>query len=299
MVASCWSTEPKFVTLNAHLSNQLLPMKNLLPVLSLVFMFCSCKPANQTPTEQDLASLLSTGQWIDLTYSFSNETVYWPSVTNTFHLDTVFYGTTPKGFFYSAYAYSAPEHGGTHLDAPAHFAKGKWSADEIPISNLAGNAVVIDVSEKALANPDYLINVADVEAWEKEHGAIPEDAILLFETGYGKFYPNAEKYLGTAEKGDSGIAKLHFPGIDPVLSEWLVKNRKIKAVGLDTASVDFGQSKDFRTHQVLYAANIPGFENVANLDALPTAGAYVIALPMKIQGGSGAPLRMIAWVKNP
>jgi len=246
---------------------------------------------------QDLAAILSKGKWIDLTYSFSSETIYWPSVTNTFHLDTVFHGNTPGGYFYSAYSYSAPEHGGTHLDAPVHFAKGKMAADEIPLEQLSGNAVVIDVTAKVALNKDYLITVNDVEEWEKKHGNIPAGAIVLFRTGFGKFYPDAASYLGTNQKGQQGIAQLHFPGIDPALSEWLVKNRKIKAVGLDTASVDYGQSKDFKTHQILYAANIIGFENVANLDQLPETGAYVFALPMKIKGGSGAPLRIIAWVK--
>ena len=246
---------------------------------------------------EDAASFFSKGKWIDLTYSFSTETLYWPSVTNTFHLDTVFHGTTPGGYFYSSYSYSAPEHGGTHLDAPVHFALGKNAADEIPLEQLTGTAVVIDISAKVLSNKDYLISVQDVQDWETKHGKIPDDAIVLFKTGFGKYYPDAVKYLGTAEKGQQGIANLHFPGIDPTLSEWLVKNRKIKAVGLDTASVDYGQSKDFKTHQILYGANIVGFENVANLDKLPATGAFIIALPMKIKGGSGAPLRIIAWVK--
>jgi kynurenine formamidase len=171
------------------------------------------------------------------------------------------------------------------------------AADEIPLEQLSGNAVVIDVTAKVASNKNYLITVDDVEEWEKKYGKIPDDAIVLFRTGFGKYYPDPVNYLGTGEKGEAGIAKLHFPGIDPALSEWLVKNRKIKAVGLDTASVDYGQSKDFKTHQILYAANIIGFENVANLDQLPETGAYVFAMPMKIKGGSGAPLRIIAWVK--
>ncbi|CAN5792959.1 hypothetical protein BH10BAC3_BH10BAC3_23700 [soil metagenome] len=99
-------------------------------------------------------------------------------------------------------------------------------------------------------------------------------------------------------KGRAGIANLHFPSIDTALSAWLIKNRKIKAVGLDTASVDCRQSKDFITHQIIYGANIIGLENVANLELLPATGAYIIAFPMKIKGGSGAPLRIIGWVKN-
>ena len=253
------------------------------------------KAASQSACDPE--TFFASGKWIDLTYSYSSETVYWPSVTTGFRLDTIAYGNSNGDYFYSAYGYSAPEHGGTHLDAPSHFAKNGWTTDEIPLSHLTGKAVVIDVSVKALANADYLITVADVEAWEKANGKIPQGAIVLFKTGFGKYYPDAAKYLGTAEKGAEGIAKLHFPGIDPALASWLVK-RKIKAVGIDTASVDYGQSKDFKTHQILYEANIAGFENVANLNELPVKGSYIIALPMKIKGGSGGPLRIIAWIKK-
>ncbi|MEO7582058.1 MAG: cyclase family protein [Ferruginibacter sp.] len=266
-------------------------------IIFIALFFLSCNRHGHN-NDAELTNVLSKGKWIDLTYSFSAETLYWPSVTTTFHLDTVFYGNTPGGYFYSAYSYSAPEHGGTHLDAPVHFAKGKNAADEIPLEQLTGIAVVIDVTAKVVSNKDYLITVQDVEAWETTHGQIPDGAVVLFKTGFGKFYPGAASYLGTNEKGEKGIANLHFPGIDPALSEWLVKNRKINAVGLDTASVDYGQSKDFKTHQILYEANIIGFENVANLDLLPEKGAYVIALPMKIKGGSGAPLRIIAWIEK-
>ena len=177
-----------------------------------------------------------------------------------------------------------------------HFAKGKWTADEIPLEKLTGEAVVINVSDKALKNADYLISVSDIGSWEKTNGKLPDDIIILFKTGYGSFYPEAKKYLGTDERGADAVAKLHFPGIDPAAAEWLVKNRKIKAVGLDVASVDYGQSKDFKTHQILYEQNIPGFENVANLDKLPVKGAFIVALPMKIKGGSGAPLRIVAII---
>jgi kynurenine formamidase len=165
------------------------------------------------------------------------------------------------------------------------------------LDQLTGDAVVIDVSEKALKNHDYLISINDISEWEKKNRAIEENSIILFRTGYGQFYPDAEKYFGTSERGAEGIAKLHFPGIDPKAAEWLVQ-RKIKAVGIDTPSIDNGQSKDFKTHQVLMGANIPAFENVANLEQLPATGAYVVALPMKIKNGSGGPLRIIAWIKN-
>jgi len=265
--------------------------------LSFVCVCLIIVSCTQKQEDVSLADVLSKGKWIDLTYDFSNQTLYWPNNPEGFKLDTQFNGITAGGFYYSSNAMYAPEHGGTHLDAPVHFAEGKWSADQIPLSSLTGEAVMIDVQEKTKGNPDYLVTTEDVLAWEKSNGQVPDNAILFFRTGWGKFYPDAAKYLGTELKGDSGVANLHFPSIGPNLAEWLVKERKVKAVGIDAASVDYGQSKDFKTHQILYKENIPGFENLANLDALPVKGAYVVALPMKIKDGSGGPLRIIAWVK--
>jgi kynurenine formamidase len=258
-----------------------------------VFFLVSC--GQDKETAQSITQAFSSGKWIDLSNDFSDKTLYWPTAGG-FRLDTAFEGVTPAGFYYSAYNFCAAEHGGTHLDAPVHFAKGKWAADEIPLENLTGEAAVIDVSEKTLNNPDYQISNDDIDVWEKINGRLKDNIILLFRTGYGSFYPDAKKYLGTDERGSDAVPKLHFPGIHPDMAAWLVKNRKIKAVGADVASVDFGQSKDFKTHQILYEQNIPGFENVANLDKLPAKGVFIIALPMKIKGGSGGPLRIIAWL---
>lgn len=243
-----------------------------------------------------LPGLLASGQWVDLSYDFSDRTIYWPNNPAGFRLDTQFKGRTGAGFYYESYAFYAPEHGGTHLDAPIHFAEGKWAVDEIPLERLTGSAVVIDVSAKCAANPDYQVSTQDVLDWEKLEGEVPQDVMLFFRTGWGTYYPDAAKYLGTSLKGDSGIANLHFPSVGPGLAEWLVKYRKIKALGVDVASVDYGQSKDFKTHQILYRENILGFENLANLDKLPAKGAYIVALPMKIKKGSGGPLRVIAWL---
>ncbi|MBX2872060.1 MAG: cyclase family protein [Saprospiraceae bacterium] len=237
------------------------------------------------------------GEWVDLTYPFDEQTIYWPTA-DKFRLDTVSEGMTDKGYYYSAFEFCAAEHGGTHLDAPVHFAEGKQSMDEIPIDRLIGDAVVIDISEQALKDKDYLVNVADFEAWETANGNLPDDAIVLLKTGYGKYWPDREAYMGTAEIGAEAVAKLHFPGLDPAAARWLVEQRKIKAVGLDTPSIDYGQSTLFESHQILFEANIPAFENVANLDRLPSQGSKVIALPMKIKDGSGGPLRIVALVSK-
>lgn len=235
------------------------------------------------------------GQWIDLSYEFSSETLYWPTA-DTFHLEEVSHGLTDRGFFYSSNNYSASEHGGTHVDAPIHFAEGKWTLDEIPFEQMMGPAVVIDVRQAASENPDYLVNMGDFIDWEEENGEIPEGAMVLLFTGHGKFWPDAEKYMGTAERGADAVAKLHFPGLSPEAAEWLIDNRSIGAVGLDTPSIDYGQSQDFMSHQVLLSSNIPVLENVANLDRLPATGAWVMALPMKIKGGSGGPVMIAAFI---
>lgn len=232
--------------------------------------------------------------WIDLTYTYDSSTLYWPNNVKSFEHSTEAEGKTDLGYYYSSYSICTPEHGGTHLDAPIHFAENKLTVDQLPLSSVTGNAVVVDVSANALANRDYLVQIADIEKWEKENGRLPDNCIILFRTGYGKFYPDRQQYFGTSKKGAEAIPELHFPGIAPETTEWLLSKRNIKALGLDTPSMDYGQSKDFKTHQLLLAQNKPGFENVANLDKLPSKGIYVVALPMKVGKGSGAPLRIIA-----
>jgi kynurenine formamidase len=254
------------------------------------------EPSSGAPAATDIASVFdgSSGSWVDLTHSFSEASVYWPTDTAGFTHEELAYGPTDGGWFYASYRYSAAEHGGTHLDAPIHFAEGRQTSEQIPLASLIGPAVVVDVADGA--HPDYLISVEDLTSWEAEHGQIPEGAILLVRTGWGTRYVDRSAYLGTGLMGPEAVAELHFPGLDPEAAEWLVTNRSIDAFGIDTPSVDYGQSSDFRSHVILYQENIPGFENVANLGQLPPVGSYVVALPMKIEGGSGGPLRIVAWV---
>jgi kynurenine formamidase len=258
--------------------------------IALGLLLVSCANNKETNLENEKSA------WIDLSYAFDSTTLYWPNNATIFQHHEDIAGKTAGGYYYSSYSVCMPEHGGTHLDAPVHFAEAHQSVDEIPIENLCGSAVVIDVSEKVKSNRDYLITPDDVKAWEKKHGRLPEKTIVLFRTGMGKYYPDREKYFGTKLIGMEAIPLLHFPGIDASCAEFLVNQRHIKAVGLDTPSMDYGQSKDFKTHQVICGNNVPGFENVANLDKLPEEGIEVIALPMKIGKGSGAPLRIIARV---
>ena len=258
--------------------------------IAAVLMLVSCNPQSEQK-----AGWVLQGTWIDLTYSFSDETIYWPTADG-FMMDTVFFGKTEAGYFYSAFNFAASEHGGTHLDAPIHFADGKKAVDELAIQDLVGSGIVVDVSKRALENRDYLISVADFEAWEQEHGQIPEGTIVLLRTGYGQFWPDKLQYMGTEMTGVEAAALLHFPGLAPEAARWLVENRTIKAIGIDTPSIDYGQSSMFEAHRMLCAKNIPGFENVANLDQLPPKGFHVFAFPMKIAGGSGGPLRIAALV---
>jgi kynurenine formamidase len=234
-------------------------------------------------------------KWIDLTHPFDSTTLYWPNNKLTFTHTKDYKGfVKPMGYFYSSYSISAPEHGGTHLDAPIHFSNGKQAVDQIPLENLVGEAVVIDVTKSALVDRDYLISIQDWKEWEAQNGRVPNGSIVLFKTGYSAYYPDREKYFGTSKLGDEAIQELHFPGISVELAQWIVNERSIKSFGIDTPSMDYGQSKDFMVHQILLGQNIPGFENVNLSMDLPSKGLYVVAMPMKISQGSGAPLRIMA-----
>jgi kynurenine formamidase len=228
-----------------------------------------------------------------LSHAYDANAIFWPTA-EPFRLDKVADGVTPGGYYYAANNFFTSEHGGTHLDAPVHFAQGRQTVDEIPLEKLVGRAIVIDVSAAASSDADYQIAVQDFERWEQQHGQIPPDSLVLLRTGYARHWPDAARYLGTAERGEAAVAQLHFPGLHPDAARWLAANRAISAIGIDTASIDYGQSTQYESHRVLYERNIPAFENLASLDRLPPTGATVVALPMKIKGGSGAPLRAIA-----
>lgn len=259
-----------------------------------LFLFVNCHKEKEPSEILDL----NNTQIVDLSHSYSRETIYWVTAKE-FELDTVFRGRTDKGYFYSAYNFATAEHGGTHIDAPIHFAEGKQTVDEIPLEKLVGSAIKVDVSEKAKNNPDYLISVDDLKAWEVKHGMqIPDASIVLLETGFSQFYPNKVRYMGTALRGVDAVQFLRFPGLDPEAAIWLIENRNIHAVGIDTPSIDYGQSQYFKTHVALMTNDIPAFENLTKLELLPEKDFNIIALPMKIKGGSGSPLRIVALL-NP
>ena len=275
------------------------PRSLCLPALLLFTTSCSSPDTaaeSETAASPSSALDFSGGRWLDLTYPFSADAVYWPTARG-FQLDTVSWGRTPAGYFYAAFDFSAAEHGGTHLDAPLHFAEGRQATDEIPLERLIAPAAVVDVRDRVSA--DYQITAADLEQWETRNGRIPDGAILLLLTGWGARFQDPVAYRGTELSGVEATLDLHFPGLHPDAARWLIDERAVSAVGIDTPSLDYGRSTIFETHVILYSENVPGFENVANLEALPPSGSHVFALPMKIRGGSGAPLRIVAWVPGP
>ena len=265
------------------------PSVRLVPV-SLVIAGAAllAAPGPRRPPALDQARL------VDLTHRFDERTLYWPTAPSRFQLTTLHKGRTPAGFFYSANSFCAPEHGGTHMDAPVHFAEGRQPVDEVPVERLIAPAVVLDVTRQAAAEPDYRLAVEDVRAWETRHGRIPEAAIVLLRTGWAARWPDAKRYFGDDTPGDA--SRLHFPSYGAEAARLLVEERRVGVLGVDTASIDHGPSKDFAVHQIAAAANVPGLENLADLGALPEDGAWVIALPMKIGGGSGGPVRVVALV---
>lgn len=234
------------------------------------------------------------GRIVDLTHPFDARTIYWPTEATGFVLSPEHAGVTDKGYYYASNALAAPEHGGTHMDAPLHFWADGAPADAVPLEQLIGPGVVVDVRAAVAASRDHQVGVDDLLAWERSHGIIPKGAIVLLHTGFGAHWPDRRRYLGTEDRGEAAVAQLHFPGLLPQAAAWLGDTRKIHAVGIDTASIDYGQSKLFESHVALFRRGVPAFENVANMDRLPAKGFTVIALPMKIAGGSGAPLRIVA-----
>lgn len=231
---------------------------------------------------------------IDMTYPFDENSIYWPS-GEPFALKKVFWGVGRNGMWCAFNDYAASEHIGTHVDAPIHFAKDGKTIDKVPLEEWIGPAVKIDVTEKCAQNRDYILTVNDIENWEKKYGRVPVGAWVIMYTGIDtKFYPDRKKIFGTDGNGKEAFDKLSFPGFSPEAAEFLIKNRNITGVGLDTPSTDFGKSKNFMVHRIICGAGKLGLENIANLDKLPAKGATLYVVPMFIKDGTGAPARVFA-----
>jgi kynurenine formamidase len=267
-------------------------MKSISSTIVTVFLFGLLTACNSTQRtlEESKPRGLDESKVVDLTQTFDQDTIYWPNA-QSFHWERESWGKSPAGYWYTAGRYSASEHGGTHLDSPIHFGEGRETVDQLPLSKLIGPAIVIDITSACSSNPDYLLTLADVTAWEKQNGLIQAASIVLVRTGWDKYWPDKKKYLGSDVPGD--ITNLHFPGISREAAE-LFRDRKVDGTGIDTASIDYGASKDFIVHQTLNGAGIYGLENLYKLDQLPAKGATIMSFPMKIKGGTGAPTRVVA-----
>lgn len=255
------------------------------------------EPRDAALAGSSLAERLAGARIVELTHPFNEETLVWPT-SDPFIFETTFDGWTEGGYYYASRNFAGPEHGGTHLDAPLHFAEGRWTTEQIPLERLVAPAAVVDVSEQAAADANYQVRVDDLLAWEADHGRLPPGAILMLFTDRSRFWPDAEAYMGTSRTGEDGVAELRFPGLHPDAADWLVEEREISGIGIDTPSIDYGASTLFEAHRILLGANIFAFENVANLEQLPSTGAIIIALPMLLEGGTGGPVRIIGIIEQ-
>src|SRR6202158_947417 len=241
----------------------------------------------QSPRQGTLLTNIPSGKTrvLDLSYAISDKLVPWPGDSRFFEAQVN--ATVEKNGYFTR-SFWMLEHYGTHLDAPAHFPPGKTTVDQIPVKQLFGPAVVIDVRAESGKDADYQLGAARVEEWEKRHGRIPEGAIVLLRTGWSSRWPDVQKYRNQDAKG-----KMHFPGFSVEAAKRLVE-RKVSGLGCDTLSIDYGASEDFAVHHISLGAGLYHLENLADMSELPETGAFLIVAPIKLEGGSGGPVRVFA-----
>lgn len=231
---------------------------------------------------------------LDMTYVLDDAAIFWPTL-KPFSLTKVAWGITEGGWWNASNEFSASEHGGTHVDAPIHFAAGGRTIDQIPLAEWIGPAVKVDVTAQCGRDRDYLLSTDDLKSWEKVSGRIPDGAWVIMYTGIGtRYYPDKKMVLGTEKIGREAIPELSFPGFSVESIEFLLQERNIRGIAIDTPSIDRGKSTDFKVHQVLFAADKLALENIAKLDRLPAKGATLYVIPMFIKEGTGAPARVFA-----
>jgi len=273
------------------------PVSMLALAWILVVGVSACAPAGDGPAagggdRAPAAAPLDPESWhlVDLTHALGPDSLYWPN-GEPFHYERQVWGPREDGQWYAMGKYSTPEHLGTHLDAPVHFSEHGWTDDQIPVDHLIGPAVVIDLGERVATDPDATLEPADIDAWEAEHGRIPAGAIVLVRTGWSSRWPDWNRYYGSDDPFDT--TSLHFPGVSAAAAE-VVAERGATGIGIDTASIDPGPSQLFEAHRVLGGAGLFNLENLTGLEALPATGAVLLALPIKIEGGSGGQVRVVA-----
>ncbi len=225
---------------------------------------------------------------VDLSYAINDKLVPWPGDKKWFEAKDN--ATFEKNGYFTR-SFWMLEHYGTHLDAPAHFASGKATVDQIPVNKLFGPGVVLDVRSEAAKDADYRLPVGRIEEWEHTHGRIPQGAIVLLRTGWSARWPDAQKYRNQDKQG-----KMHFPGFSAEAVKMLIE-RGASGLGCDTLSVDYGASDDFSVHHLALGAGLYHLENLADLSELPEAGAFLVVAPIKLEGGSGGPVRVFALLR--
>jgi kynurenine formamidase len=246
------------------------------------------EPVSVPLTSLSLSEVVSgRSRIVDLSYPLNAQSLYWPGERYTpFHIETI--ATLEKDGVLSKKV-TFPEHIGTHLDAPNHFESGAIDVSRIPAAQLFAAGVVINVAPQVEVNPEATLSVLQVEEWERQQGRIPEGAVVLLNTGWGRFWTQPQRYLNRDLNG-----RMRFPGFSAEAVRFLIENRKVKGIGIDTLSIDPGTSKTFPVHHLINKAGKYGLENVANLDQLPPRGFYLIVAPLKVEGGTGGPCRLFA-----
>lgn len=181
----------------------------------------------------------------------------------------------------------------TNIDAPARLSRGMWTVDQIPPERLIAPLVVIDIMQQVKRNPDYELSVEDIARWEQIHGDIPAGSVVLARTGWSGRWNSGDGYRNADKRG-----VMHFPGYSEDAAQFLVEGRAVLALGIDTLSVDPGDSKTLAVHQYTLAHSVYHLENVANLDRVPDAGAVVVVAPMKLEGQVDGPVRILALTRQ-
>jgi kynurenine formamidase len=258
-----------------------------LPTAAL--LFSGTVAVAQSTMQKPLLEDIATGKTrvIDLSYALSDKLVPWPGDANAFEAKVN--ATVEKNGYFTR-SFSMLEHYGTHMDAPAHFPPGTTTVDKIPAEKFFGPAVILDVRSESDRDPDYELTLKRIEAWEANHGKIPEGAIVLLRTGWASRWPDVARYRNQDANG-----KMHFPGFSVQAAKVLLA-RKVSGLGCDTLSIDPGNSPDFPVHHLVLGAGIYQLENLADLKDLPESGAFLIAAPIKLEGGSGGPVRVFALI---
>jgi kynurenine formamidase len=267
-------------------------MGRLLRDASLIFLVLLAASTNAFPQSGPKDTLFGgvpSGKTrvVDLSYAISDKLVAWPGDEKPFAAKVN--GTVEKDGYFTR-SFSMLEHYGTHLDAPIHFPPGTMPVDKIPLERLFGPAVVIDVAAESAKDADYRLTAEKVASWEQRHGKIPDHAIVLLRTGWAARWPDAAKYRNQDARG-----AMHFPGFSLEAAKVLLE-RGVSGLGCDTLSIDYGASGDFPVHHLILGAGLYQLENLANLTELPETGAFLVVAPIKLEGGSGGPVRVFAWL---